>query len=186
MNNNYSIISENASIAPDAKIGRFCIIEDGVKLEDGVVVEDYVVIGRRSLIGSGTKIGTHSKVGENVQIGKNCSFTAYCEIRDECNLGNFVSMGSRGTLSAHTIVEDDVIMKYSFVATDTPVLKEGNLKKTCVLKKGSRYGANVTIMPAVTIGANSEIGACSQVRQDVPDGEIWYGNPAKFFKKVKG
>ena len=39
-------------------------------------------------------------------------------------------------------------------------------------------------MPGITIGKNSEIGACSQVRHDVPDNEIWYGSPAKFFKKV--
>jgi len=39
-------------------------------------------------------------------------------------------------------------------------------------------------MPGITVGKNSEIGACSQVRHDVPDNEIWYGGPAKFFKKV--
>ncbi|MFZ6014537.1 MAG: acyltransferase, partial [Bacteroidota bacterium] len=59
-----------------------------------------------------------------------------------------------------------------------------NVKKTGMLKRGSRFGANVTIMPSVTIGVNSEIGACSQVRHDVPDNEIWYGNPAKLFKKI--
>jgi acetyltransferase-like isoleucine patch superfamily enzyme len=39
-------------------------------------------------------------------------------------------------------------------------------------------------MPGITIGENSEIGACSQVRHDVPPNEIWYGNPAKFYKQV--
>lgn len=52
-----------------------------------------------------------------------------------------------------------------------------------VLKKGSMFGANVSIMPGVNIGENAEIGACSQVRHDVPDNEIWYGSPAHFLKK---
>lgn len=109
--------------------------------------------------------------------------TAYCEIRDNCLLGNKVLMGSRCTLSAGTIVEDEVIMKYSFVVTDTPVLKNNQEKSVGKLLKGSRFGANVVIMPGVTIGANSEIGANSQVRSDVPDNEVWFGLPAKFYKK---
>jgi acetyltransferase-like isoleucine patch superfamily enzyme len=68
------------------------------------------------------------------------------------------------------------------VVTDTPVVEQENVKSVGVLKKGSMFGANVTIMPGVNIGENSEIGACSQVRHDVPPNEIWYGNPAKFFK----
>ena len=48
---------------------------------------------------------------------------------------------------------------------------------------GALIGANVTLMPGFSIGKNTIIGACSQVRAHVPDDEIWYGNPAKFFKK---
>ena len=38
-------------------------------------------------------------------------------------------------------------------------------------------------MPGVNIGKNSIIGANSQVRKDVPDNEVWFGIPAKFYKK---
>lgn len=74
-------------------------------------------------------------------------------------------------------------VKYSFVVTDTPELARGQEKRVGTLKEGSMFGANVTIMPGVNIGAHAEIGACSQVRHDVPDNEVWFGNPAKFFKK---
>ncbi|UTW12939.1 DapH/DapD/GlmU-related protein [Marinobacterium rhizophilum] len=179
-----SIISEKAKVSASVKIGRFCIVEDNVELADGVVVEDYVMILEGSKIGSNTRIGTYTKVGKNVVIGSNCSFTSYCEIRDNCALGDSVTMGSRCTLSANTIVEDDVIMKYAFVVTDTPDLTNNNQKATGYLKKGSRFGASVVIMPSVTIGENAEIGACSQVRKDVPDSEVWFGMPAKFYRKA--
>jgi acetyltransferase-like isoleucine patch superfamily enzyme len=136
-----------------------------------------------SSIGNGTKIGTYTKVGKSAFIGDNCQFTSFCEIRDNCRLGNNVAMGSRGTLSANTVIEDDVVMKYSFVVTDTPDLSKGKEKTVGILKKGSMFGTNVTIMPGVNIGKNAIIGACSQIRHDVPDNEIWYGNPAHFFKK---
>ena len=90
-----------------------------------------------------------------------------------------------GTLSAGTVVEDDVVMKYAFVVTDTPDLTRNDRKSVGRLKRKSRFGASVVIMPSVTIGENAEIGACSQVRKDVPDNEVWFGMPAKFYRKVE-
>lgn len=181
--NNYSIVSEKSKIASTVRVGRFCIVEDFVTLEDGVILEDYAMVLTGTSIGKNTKIGTYTKIGKNVNIGCNCSFTSFCEIRDNCSIGNNVQMGSRGTLSAGTIVEDDVIMKYAFVVTDTPDLTKNNEKMVGLLKKNSRFGASVVIMPAVTVGENSEIGACSQVRHDVPNNEVWFGIPAKFYRK---
>ena len=179
-----SYISPLAKIGKNVKIGHFCVIEDHVEIGDHTVIENYAMVLERAKVGSNTKIGTYTKVGKNAVVGDHCSFTSYCEIRDNCNLGNNVSMGSRCTLSANTVVEDDVIMKYGFVVTDTPDLNENEKKKTGVLKRNSKFGANVVILPAVTIGENVEIGACSQVRHDVPNNEIWYGSPAKFYRKV--
>lgn len=180
--NNFSIVSEKAEIAKDVIIGRFCIIEDNVKIAEGAVIEDYAMILKGSKIGKNTRIGTYTKIGKNVIIGDECSFTSYCEIRDNCQLGDHVIMGSRGTLSANTVVEDDVVMKYAFVVTDTPDLTKNDEKVVGRLRKGSRFGASVVIMPSVTIGVNSEIGACSQVRKDVPDNEVWFGMPAKYYR----
>lgn len=184
MDQSFSFVSPSASIGKDVKIGRFCEIGDDVVIADHVVIGSYCTIGKGTRVGEHSRLGTYTKIGSNCSIGAHCSFTAYCEIRDSCSLGDHVSMGSRCTLSANTVVEDRVLMKYAFVVTDTPVLVRNSEKKTGHLKKGSRFGANVTIMPAVTIGENSEIGACSQVRTDVPDNEVWFGNPARFFRKA--
>lgn len=184
MTSTFSIVSPQARLGKDVRIGRFCIVEAGVELADGVVLEDYAMVLTDSRVGARTKVGTYCKVGRNVVIGSDCSFTAFCEIRDNCRFGNKVSMGSRCTLSAGTVVEDDVIMKYAFVVTDTPDLTRNNEKIVGRLKRGSRFGASVTIMPGVVIGENAEIGACSQVRKDVPDNEVWFGIPAKFHRKA--
>ncbi len=53
-----------------------------------------------------------------------------------------------------------------------------------IVKDNASIGANSTILPGITIGSNSLIGAGSVVVESVPDGEIWLGNPARFYKKV--
>jgi len=145
-------------------------------------IHQTAVIGNRVKIGKNTKIGAFVLINDDVQIGDNVTIKPYCEIRSGCKIGNGASFGSRCTLAGNTIVEDDINMKYGCVATDTPKLNKAE-RLPCHLKKGSRYGANVTIMPGIVIGENSEIGACSQVRNDVPNNEVWFGNPAKFYRK---
>ena len=47
-----------------------------------------------------------------------------------------------------------------------------------LIKEGAFIGAHSIILKNVTIGKRSVIGAGSVVTKDVPDGEIWAGNPA--------
>ena len=52
-----------------------------------------------------------------------------------------------------------------------------------MFKDNCFIGANTVICNPVTIGANSVVGAGSVVTKDIPDNEIWGGNPAHFIKK---
>lgn len=47
------------------------------------------------------------------------------------------------------------------------------------IKKNAKVGAGSTILPGVTIGENSVIGAHSLVKDHVPDNSIAWGTPAK-------
>jgi UDP-3-O-[3-hydroxymyristoyl] glucosamine N-acyltransferase len=49
---------------------------------------------------------------------------------------------------------------------------------------GTYIGANVTIREHLKIGQNVFIGMGSVVTKDIPSNEMWYGNPAKFIKKI--
>lgn len=48
-----------------------------------------------------------------------------------------------------------------------------------VLKKNCHIGSHSTIMPGVTIGENTIIGAHSFVNKDIPANSVAYGVPAK-------
>lgn len=45
-------------------------------------------------------------------------------------------------------------------------------------------GANVTVMPGVTIGDNTVIGAGSVVTKDIPPNVVAFGNPCKVYRKI--
>lgn len=43
---------------------------------------------------------------------------------------------------------------------------------------------NVAVLPGVTIGSNTIIGAGSVVNKSIPDGVIAAGNPCKVIRKI--
>jgi len=45
-------------------------------------------------------------------------------------------------------------------------------------------GTNVSVLPGVTIGSNTIIGAGSVVNKDIPEGVIAAGNPCKVIRKI--
>jgi len=98
-------------------------------------------------------------------------------------------------LKTSIIIEDDVMMgagvqihvnNHKFERTDIPFIDQGYYPDEQVtVKKGSWLGANSILLPGVTIGEYSVIGAGSVVTKSVPSGVVAVGNPAKIIKKIK-
>jgi len=53
-----------------------------------------------------------------------------------------------------------------------------------VLKKNCRIGSHSTILPGVSIGRNSIIGAHSMVNKDIPDNVVAFGVPARVVSQL--
>jgi len=95
---------------------------------------------------------------------------------------------------AEIIIEDDVLIgsgvhfyvsNHRFESTTVPIYNQGHHEsKGIIVKKGSWIGANAIILPGVTIGENSVVGAGSIVTRNVPDFSVAVGNPARVIKKM--
>ncbi|MDA9177069.1 hypothetical protein N9O11_02815 [Flavobacteriaceae bacterium] len=78
------------------------------------------------------------------------------------------------------------VNNHKFERTDIPFIDQGYYPDEQVtVKKGSWLGANSILLPGVTIGEYSVIGAGSVVTKSVPSGVVAVGNPAKIIKKIK-
>ena len=103
---------------------------------------------------------------------------------EKFTLGDRVEIGSFTVIDAKekVVIEDNVKIGWScsIFSNSTIDGKKGKI----VLKQGCKIGANSVIMPGVTIGENSIVGANSLVRNDIPSNEIWVGSPAKKIKSL--
>ena len=60
-----------------------------------------------------------------------------------------------------------------------------NKKGQVTLKKKCKIGSHSVVMPGITVGENSVIGAFSFINEDIPDNVIAAGIPLKIIKKIK-
>lgn len=137
-------------------------------------------------IGEGTMIWQFCVVLKNATIGKNCNINCQVLIENDAIIGDHVTIKPGVQIWDGITLEDNVFIGPNATFTNDLFPKSKNkefkLIKTLV-KKGASIGANATILAGVTIGKNALVGAGSVVTKNIPDNEIWVGNPAKFLKK---
>jgi acetyltransferase-like isoleucine patch superfamily enzyme len=98
-------------------------------------------------------------------------------------------------VEASITIEDDVMIgsgvhiyldKHRFDDPYVPIINQGDFPpKPVVLKRGCWVGANSIILPGVSVGENSVIGAGSVVTRSVPARVLVAGNPAKIIRAFK-
>ena len=105
--------------------------------------------------------------------------------KSNLHLGHKTDIGAFTYINAkYGVVIEDLVQigsHCSIYSISTIDNKEGKV----VLKKNCRIGSHSIIMPGVTIGENSIVGAFSFVTRTIPDNAMAYGVPAKVVKKLK-
>lgn len=107
-----------------------------------------------------------------------------CQYNQNLKLGKYTDIGVFTYINAHfgVTIEDEVqIGSHCSIYSDSTI--DGN-RGSVVIKKGAKIGTHSTIMPGVTIGENTIVGAYSFVKEDIPDDSLAYGIPAKVIKKL--
>ena len=116
--------------------------------------------------GKMTKYNYIVQYPENLKFGKNFDIGEFNYINSEFNveIQDDVQIGSHCSIYSNSTIDS----------------KQGPVK----LMENCKIGTHSTIMPNVTIGENSIIGAYSFVTSNVPANELWVGIPSKFKSKL--
>lgn len=156
----------------------------------GISIHSKVSIGRKFEMNNGlynNMIGRQQPcfimVGKDNEliIGDNVGMSGTAIIcRHKITIGNNVRIGG-GTV----IYDSDFHSLNPIERTSLPEITDNIQVGEVTIKDYAFIGANCTILKGVTIGRNSIVGACTVVTSDIPDNEIWGGNPAKFIKKTE-
>ena len=146
-----------------AKIGDNTVVEQGSYIEDGAQVGDYCKIHRNVHIGKGVRIGDYCKIQNNNSIYPGVTL----------DYGVFVGTNV-------TFIND----KYprAIRRDGQPVTGRDWEMKPTFVGRGASIGAGAVIMCGVNIGPWAMVGAGAVVLEDVPEGAVVVGNPAKIIR----
>lgn len=135
-----------------------------------------------------TNIWQYCVVLPGARIGEHSNICAFVLIENEVVIGNYVTVKSGVQIWDGVTIEDRVFIGPNVTFTNDPYPRSQNPdweKKSILIKGGATIGANSTLLPGIVIGENAMIGAGSVVTKDVPAGELWHGNPARFIRKIE-
>ena len=129
------------------------------ELGDYSTIEDFSAINNGVgdvIIGNQTKIGL-----SNTIIGP-------------VTIGNDIRLAQNITLSG---------LNHNYQDIKTPIHKQGVSTAPIIIEDECWIGANVVVLPGVTIGKHSVIAAGSIVTKDIPPYSVAVGNPARIIKQ---
>lgn len=129
-----------------------------------------------------------NKAGKKIRIKRNADVGMYIE------LGNYSELGTNCIIQSNTFIGDNVIMgpdvkiytkNHKFDRLDLPIQDQGHTEEKTVIGNDVWLGANVIVLPGVTIGNHVVVAAGAVVTKDIPDYAIVGGIPAKILKYRK-
>lgn len=126
-----------------------------------------------------------NKAGKKLRIKRNADISMFIEIGDFSELGTNCIIQSNTSIGTHVIMGPDVKIytkNHKFDRLDIPIQDQGHTNEKTVIGDDVWLGANVIVLPGVTIGNHVVVAAGAVVTKDLPDYAIAGGIPAKVLK----
>jgi acetyltransferase-like isoleucine patch superfamily enzyme len=155
---------------------EFCRISDDVVLGDGVEIYGFVNL-YGCTIGEGTRIGAFVEVQKNAHVGPRCKISSHSFICEGVHINEGVFVG-------HGVMFTNTLLPRAMNAGGELQSEEDWEVIPTYVEEGAFIGSGAVILCGIRIGRNAGIGAGAVVTKDVPPGELWVGNPARFVRKI--
>ena len=162
-------------------VGERFAVHGALKLMNSGVIQlgDDVTINSGSYfnpVGGSKRTVLATDAGASIRIGNNCGISnSLLYAATEIILEDNVMIGGGCSICDTDFHPIDFASR---IGTDDKATQSKPIR----IKNGAFVGMNSIILKGVTIGAHSVVGAGSVVTKDIPDNEIWAGNPARYIR----
>ena len=178
-------IGDNTYIGPNCILEK-CIIGDNVQLHGNNFIYENVVVGNNVEIHAGAVVGNEAHNFVEDDNGGKVKFPHLggVIIEDNVTIGA-QSVISKGVLSNTIIGEGTKIAQLVFIGANNKIGVNCAIRPNVMTSGSVMIGdysiiaSSATIREQTNIGTNSFIGMGAVVTKNVPDNEIWVGNPAR-------
>src|SRR5687768_8094431 len=156
--------------------------------EDGIPMFHDKALVESPNVGAGTRVWAFAHVLPGARIGRDCNICDGVFIENDVVVGDRVTVKCGVQLWDGVRLEDDVFVGPNATFTNDNFPRSRHHLSAfprTVVRRGASIGANATILPGLTIGMQSMIGAGAVVTKDVPPHAIVTGNPARITGYVR-
>lgn len=185
----YVRILDGVEIGENSYIGAFVTLgEIGVnysspeygktKIGNNALIRSYTIIYHSNNIGNNFQTGHRVTIREKADIGNSVRIGTVSDIQGYCKIGNYVNLHSNVHIGQKSIIEDFVWIFPYVVLTNDPTPPSEEIQGVTVKKYAVIATASI-ILPGVTIGMDTLVGAKTLVNRDVSERTIVVGNPMK-------
>lgn len=165
-----------------------------INLGNNVKINGKLFVRNKGTININDNVKINSKYAAN-PIGGQVVTSFFVKENAKLTIGNGVGLSNTAICVFESVnIEDNVFIGGDCKIYDTDFhstnyykrisSNDDNVKTAPIrIKKGAFIGSSCIILKGVTIGKYSIVGAGSLVTRNIPDGEIWGGNPIRFIRK---
>lgn len=204
-----SKISSKAKIGKNVSIGEYTIIYDNVIIGENTIIESHCNIGvptkladnKPLIIGKNSHIRSHSifyegstfkeglitghsvLVRERTKAGKGLQIGSQSDIEGDCIILNYVKMHTEVHIARKSKIGNFVWLYPRVQFTNDP-FPPSNICEGITIEDMAVIATGSILLPGITIGMGSFVGAGSVVRTDVPSLYCVSGNPATIFSRI--
>lgn len=198
MNQTLKHILKRIYWAPSSIYNRIYLWLHGAKVESDLWVLGRLFVRNRGCIHIGSHVRIRSGLKTN-PIGRGTRTCIQVFRGGRLLIGSDVAMSNVAiSVQSSIIIQDHVMIGGGctiydtdfhslnpYIRMQTKPVEEHPATKPILIKEYAFIGAGTYLLKGAVVGRNSVVGAGSVVSGEIPDNQIWAGNPARFIRELR-
>lgn len=153
------------------------------RVETEAFIHPTSVVDHGAVVGKFTKIWHFSHIATGAVVGENCSLGKWNYVERNAIVGNACRIGNSVSIFSHVELQDFVFcapyMVFTHISFPRAAVNRHAVFRKTLVKTGTTFGANSTVVPDITVGIGTFLAAGSTLTKSTKDWAMMVGSPAR-------